>query len=135
VLSYFVFLRLVYHMLPVSPNCQILIAPSVFSKVYLYRMMRNTVLIFKTLLLNMTILTFYLLIFLFLLHLELQHIQEKIDDLMKVLEDTNQLLMSYLGYYLCLFANSGVKHILCYHILFFFVLCTICCQFLRIVKF
>jgi hypothetical protein len=43
VLSYFVFLRLVYHMLPVSPNCQILIAPSVFSKVYLYRMMRNTV--------------------------------------------------------------------------------------------
>jgi hypothetical protein len=37
----------------------------------------------------MTILTFYLLIFLFLLHLELQHIQEKIDDLMKVLEDTN----------------------------------------------
>ena len=48
----------------------------------------NTI-IKKTLLLNMTILTFYLLIFLFILHLELQHIQEKIDDLMKVLEDTN----------------------------------------------
>ena len=33
--------------------------------------------------------------------------------------------------YLCLFAQSGVQHILyCVFVLFFFVLCTLCCQFL-----
>jgi hypothetical protein len=42
-------------------------------------------------------------------------------------------IMSYLRY-LCLFAYSGVKHILCF-VLFFFVLCTLCCQFLWIVHF
>jgi hypothetical protein len=31
----FVFLRLVYHMMPVSLDCPFLIAPSVFSNVYL----------------------------------------------------------------------------------------------------
>ena len=32
---------------------------------------------------------------------------------------------------MCLFAHSGVQHILCcVFILFFFVLCTLCCQFL-----
>jgi hypothetical protein len=37
-------------------------------------------------------------------------------------------LMSYLRY-LCLFAYSGVQHILCcISVLFFFVLCTLCCQ-------
>ena len=42
-------------------------------------------------------------------------------------------LMSYL-LYLCLFVHSGVHHILCcVLVLFFFVLCTICCQFLWIV--
>jgi hypothetical protein len=30
----FVFLRLVYHMIPVSLDCQFVIAPSVFSNVY-----------------------------------------------------------------------------------------------------
>ena len=34
-----VFLRLVYHMLPVSLDCQFLISPSVFSKVYLEQKM------------------------------------------------------------------------------------------------
>jgi hypothetical protein len=44
-------------------------------------------------------------------------------------------LMSYLRY-LCLFAYSGVQHILCYvFVLFVFVLCTLCCQFLWIVHF
>jgi hypothetical protein len=39
-------------------------------------------------------------------------------------------LMPYLRY-LCLFVHSGVQHILCYvFILFSFVLCTLCCQFL-----
>jgi len=43
--------------------------------------------------------------------------------------------MSYLRY-LCLFAHSVVQHILCCVFdLFFFVLCTLCCQFLRIVNF
>ena len=44
-------------------------------------------------------------------------------------------LMSYLRY-LCLFANSGVQHILCCVFGWFvFVLCTLCCQFLWIVHF
>ena len=43
--------------------------------------------------------------------------------------------MCYLRY-LCLLAHSGVQHILCcVFALFFFVLCTICCQFLWIVHF
>ena len=43
--------------------------------------------------------------------------------------------MSYLRYmYVCLFAYSGVQHILCcVFVLFFFVLCTLCDQFLWIV--
>jgi hypothetical protein len=41
--------------------------------------------------------------------------------------------MSYLRY-LCLLAYSGVQHILyCDFVLFFFVLCTVRCQFLWIV--
>ena len=41
--------------------------------------------------------------------------------------------MSYLRY-LCLLVHSGVQRILgCVFILFFFVLCTLCCQFLWIV--
>jgi len=41
--------------------------------------------------------------------------------------------MSYLHYF-CLFAHSGVQHILCcVFVLFFFVLYTLCCQFLWIV--
>jgi len=44
-------------------------------------------------------------------------------------------LMSYLRY-LCLFADSSVQHMLCcVFILFFFVLCTLCCQFLWIFHF
>ena len=44
-------------------------------------------------------------------------------------------LMSYLRY-LCLFAYSGVQHILCcVFVLFVFVLCILCCQFLWIVHF
>ena len=40
--------------------------------------------------------------------------------------------MSYLPY-LCLFTYSGVQHILCCVLaLPFFVLCTLCCQFLWI---
>jgi len=43
--------------------------------------------------------------------------------------------MSYLRC-LCLFTCSGVQHILyCVFVLFFFVLCTLCCQFLCIVHF
>jgi energy-coupling factor transporter transmembrane protein EcfT len=43
--------------------------------------------------------------------------------------------MSYLRY-VCLFAYNGVQHILCcVFVLFFFVLCTLCCQFLWIVLF
>ena len=43
--------------------------------------------------------------------------------------------MFYLPY-LCLFAYSGVQHILCcVFVLFFFVLCTLCKQFLWIVHF
>jgi hypothetical protein len=43
--------------------------------------------------------------------------------------------MSYLRY-LCLFANSGVQHVLsCVFVLFFFVLCAQCYQFLWIVPF
>jgi hypothetical protein len=39
-------------------------------------------------------------------------------------------IMSYLRYF-CLFAHSGVQHLLwCVFALFFFVLCTLCCQFL-----
>jgi len=35
--------------------------------------------------------------------------------------------------YLCLFVHSGVQHTLCcVFVLFFFVLCTLCCQFLWI---
>ena len=42
-------------------------------------------------------------------------------------------LMSYLRY-LCLLACSGVQHILCcVFVFFFFVLCTLCCQFLWVV--
>jgi len=38
--------------------------------------------------------------------------------------------------WLCLFAYSGVKHILhCVFVLFFFVLCALCCQYLWIVHF
>ena len=38
--------------------------------------------------------------------------------------------------YLCLFVYSGVQHILCcVCVLFFFVSCTLCCQFLWIVHF
>ena len=45
------------------------------------------------------------------------------------------VLVSYLCY-LCLFAHSGVQHILCcVFVLFVFVLCTICCHFLWIVNF
>jgi len=41
--------------------------------------------------------------------------------------------MSYFRY-LCLFAYSGVQHILhCAYVLVFFVLCTLCCKFLCIV--
>jgi hypothetical protein len=37
--------------------------------------------------------------------------------------------MSYI-LYSCLFAHSGVQHILCcVFAFFFFVLCTLCCQF------
>jgi len=44
-------------------------------------------------------------------------------------------LMSYLSY-MCLFAHSGVQHILCcVFVLFVFTLCTLCCQFLWIVYF
>jgi hypothetical protein len=44
-------------------------------------------------------------------------------------------LMSYLRY-LCLFACSGVQHIsCCVFVLFFFVLCTLCCQCLWINNF
>ena len=44
-------------------------------------------------------------------------------------------LMSYYRY-LCLFAHSAVKHILCcVFALFFFFLCNICCQFLWIFHF
>ena len=43
--------------------------------------------------------------------------------------------MFYL-HYLCLFAYIGVQHILCYvFVLFVFVLCTLCCQFLWIFHF
>jgi hypothetical protein len=43
--------------------------------------------------------------------------------------------MFYLSY-LCLFVHSGVQHILCcVFALFFFVMCTLCCQFLWIVFF
>jgi hypothetical protein len=43
-------------------------------------------------------------------------------------------IMSYLRY-LCLFACSGVHHILCcVFALFFVVLCTLCCQFLWIAR-
>ena len=45
------------------------------------------------------------------------------------------VLMFYLRY-LCLFVHCGVQHILCFvFVLFFFVLCTLCCQFLWIVHF
>ena len=38
--------------------------------------------------------------------------------------------------YLCLFAYSGVQHILCcVFVLFFFILCTLCCKFLWIFLF
>ena len=40
----FVFLRLVYPMLPVSPDCPFLIAPSVFSNVFVYSLPRVIVL-------------------------------------------------------------------------------------------
>ena len=41
--------------------------------------------------------------------------------------------MSYLRY-LCLCVNSGVRRIMCYvFVLFFFILCTLCCQCLWIV--
>jgi len=45
------------------------------------------------------------------------------------------VLMSYLGY-MCLFAYIGVQYILCcVFVLFFFVLCSLCCWFLCIVNF
>jgi len=37
--------------------------------------------------------------------------------------------------YLCLFVHRGVEDILCMFVLFVFVLCTLCCQFLWIVHF
>jgi hypothetical protein len=40
--------------------------------------------------------------------------------------------MSYLRY-MCLFAYSGVQHILCC-VFVFFVLCTLCCRFLWILR-
>ena len=44
-------------------------------------------------------------------------------------------LMFYLRYF-CLFVHCGVQHILCFvFVLFFFVLCNLCCQFLWIVHF
>ena len=44
-------------------------------------------------------------------------------------------LVSYLRY-MCLIQYCGVQHILCcVFVLFFFVLCTICCQFLWIARF
>jgi hypothetical protein len=44
-------------------------------------------------------------------------------------------LMPYLGY-LCLFPHSGVQRILYYVcVLFFFILCPLCCQYLWIVHF
>ena len=44
-------------------------------------------------------------------------------------------IMSYLRY-LCLFKHSGVQHILIFgFVLFFFVLCTLCWQFLWIAHF
>jgi len=44
-------------------------------------------------------------------------------------------IMSYLRY-LCLFTYSGVQHILCcVFVLFFFVLCTLCCQLFWTVHF
>jgi hypothetical protein len=43
--------------------------------------------------------------------------------------------MSYLRY-MCLFAHSGIQHILCcVFVLIFFVLCTLYCQFLWFVLF
>ena len=43
--------------------------------------------------------------------------------------------MSYLRY-LFLFTHSGVQHIvLCFCLIFFFIFCTLCCQFLWIVHF
>ena len=43
--------------------------------------------------------------------------------------------MSYLCY-LCLFAYSSVQRILCFvFVLFFFILCTLCCQFVWIILF
>jgi len=43
--------------------------------------------------------------------------------------------MSHLRY-LCLFAYSSVQHMLCFVlVLFVFILCTLCCQFLWIVIF
>ena len=43
--------------------------------------------------------------------------------------------MSYILFYVC-FSHSGVPHILCcVFVLFFFVLCAICCQYLWIVHF
>ena len=43
---------------------------------------------------------------------------------------------SCLVYVICVFTNSDVQHILCcVFVLFFFVLCTLCCQFLWIVHF
>ena len=38
-------------------------------------------------------------------------------------------LMFYLRFSLCLFVDSDVRHILCC-VLFFYVFCTMCCQFL-----
>ena len=42
--------------------------------------------------------------------------------------------VSYLRY-LCLLAHSGVIHIMCCVFALYFVLCTLCCQFLWIVHF
>ena len=59
----------------------------------------------------------------------------------RISTETRCLVRLYLqlfvgGHYLCLFAHSGVQHILCcvfFYILFAFILRTQCCQFLSIV--
>jgi hypothetical protein len=54
-------------------------------------------------------------------------------DVLKIIQLCVGGLISYL-HYLCLFVYSGVQHTLCcILVLFFFVLCTLCCQILWIV--
>ena len=54
----------------------------------------------------------------------------------KMKNKNTSLYLSFMSYfcYLCLFTYSGVEHLLCCSlVLFFFALCTLCCQFLWIV--